>query len=93
MFKHFAYALPLLVCLGAAGVVVSNTAEPRPHQARMATDGAFRDGLYMGRFAAKTGRPYRPLIGRWSEPGARASFGAGYELGYKQALASTNHNQ
>lgn len=92
MFKHFAYALPLLMCFGA-GLLVSNTNGPQPHQARMATDGAFRDGLYVGRFAAETKRLYRPPIGRWSAPSDRASFTAGYQLGYNQALANTNPYQ
>lgn len=51
---------------------------------RFAEDGAFRDGLYLGRLAAQSHRAQRPAIGRWSNDQDRTSFSAGYRLGYEQ---------
>jgi hypothetical protein len=51
----------------------------------LAADGAFRDGLYLGRLAAQGGKAFRPPIGRWSNEKDRASFTAGYRRGYEDA--------
>jgi hypothetical protein len=48
---------------------------------------AFRDGLYMGKLAAKRGAPMRLASGRWSTLGDRALFALGYEQGYHESLA------
>jgi hypothetical protein len=56
--------------------------------AQLASDGAFRDGLYIGKLAAGRGRPQHPLTGRWSTEKDRASFAAGYRRGYDDFLAS-----
>jgi hypothetical protein len=52
------------------------------------TDGAFRDGLYLGRLTAERG--FEPYIAsaRWATDKERASFTAGYRRGYNQFLAS-----
>lgn len=52
------------------------------------TDGAFRDGLYLGRLAAESGRQPHVAAGRWSTAQDRSSFTAGYERGYSEFLAS-----
>ena len=52
------------------------------------TDGAFRDGLYLGRLAAKSGREPHVAVGRWSTAQDRSSFTAGYERGYGEFRAS-----
>jgi hypothetical protein len=52
------------------------------------TNGAFRDGLYLGRLAAERGIAPRVARGRWARAEDRASFTAGYERGYKELLAS-----
>jgi hypothetical protein len=52
------------------------------------TNGAFRDGLYLGRLAAERGIAPRVARGRWATAEDRASFTAGYERGYKELLAS-----
>jgi len=51
------------------------------------TNGAFRDGLYLGRLAAEGGIAPRVARGRWATPEDQASFTAGYERGYKAVLA------
>jgi hypothetical protein len=91
MDKLFTYALAIAVCLGTTALLTNNGGAARQQQnadAPLATDGAFRDGLYLGRLAAEAGRPLRPPVGRWSNPRDRASFAAGYRLGYDDFLAS-----
>lgn len=50
------------------------------------TDGAFRDGLFLGKRAAGSGMPVRIPIGRWAAQPDRASFKAGYLRGYEQVV-------
>jgi hypothetical protein len=52
------------------------------------TDGAFRDGLYLGRLAAEGGSKPHVAVGRWATAEDRSSFTAGYQRGYSQLLAS-----
>ena len=52
------------------------------------TDGAFRDGLYLGKLAAKRGDESHIAIARWATAEDRASFTAGYKRGYNEFLAS-----
>jgi hypothetical protein len=53
-----------------------------------ATDGAFRDGLYLGRLAAENGVAPHIVSGRWATEADRASFTAGYQKGYEGFLAN-----
>jgi hypothetical protein len=55
---------------------------------RQIRDGAFRDGMYLGRLAAERGVAPHILTGRWATEADRAAFRAGYERGYKNFLAS-----
>ena len=52
------------------------------------TDGAFRDGLYLGRLAADGGGEPHVAVGRWATAKDRSSFAAGYQRGYSDLLAS-----
>jgi hypothetical protein len=52
------------------------------------TDGAFRDGLYLGRLAAEDGSEPHVAVGRWATAEDRSSFTAGYHRGYSELLAS-----
>jgi hypothetical protein len=52
------------------------------------TDGAFRDGLYLGRLTAEHGSESHIASARWATDKDRASFTAGYRRGYNQFLAS-----
>ena len=52
------------------------------------TDGAFRDGLYLGKLAAEHDNGPHVAAGRWSTAADRASFSAGYQRGYSEVLAS-----
>jgi len=53
---------------------------------------AFRDGLYLGRLAAKQGSPIRVASGRWATDSDRTLFAAGYRRGYHESLASSAAN-
>jgi hypothetical protein len=50
--------------------------------ARLAADGAFRDGLYLGKLDRTAKNPMHPAVGRWSTEKDRESFVAGYRQGY-----------
>jgi hypothetical protein len=52
------------------------------------TDGAFRDGLYLGRLAAESGNEPHVAVGRWASAEDRSSFTAGYHRGYSEFLGS-----
>jgi hypothetical protein len=56
--------------------------------AAQTTDGAFRDGLYLGTLAAERGAAPHVAIGRWATAEDRMSFTAGYQQGYNEFLAS-----
>jgi hypothetical protein len=91
MDKLFTFTLALALCLGTTAMLTNRglaAGSLRSLEAQRAVDGAFRDGLYVGRLAAEGGRPLRPQIGRWSNERDRASFVAGYRRGYNDFLAS-----
>jgi hypothetical protein len=60
----------------------------RDENVSQTTDGAFRDGLYLGRLAAERGAEPRVAIGRWATLEDRTSFTTGYQRGYGEFLAS-----
>jgi hypothetical protein len=97
MEKAFTFALAIAVCLGTTALLAgSGRATRQSADSQMAADGAFRDGLYIGRLAAEAGRALRPQIGRWSNEHDRTSFAAGYRQGYNDVLASAvagRHNR
>jgi len=91
MDKLFTYTLAIAVCLGTTALLSGKGRAAQQRQstdAALATDGAFRDGLYVGRLAAEAGRPLHAQVGRWSNERDRASFAAGYRRGYDDSLAS-----
>lgn len=88
MNKLFTYGLAMVLGLGTTALLATNGRAARQIQsadAQMAVDGAFRDGLYVGRLAAADGRALLPPVGRWSSERDRASFVAGYRRGYGDA--------
>lgn len=56
--------------------------------AAQTADGAFRDGVYLGKRAAERGEAPHLAIGRWTALEDRSSFTAGYQRGYDEFLAS-----
>ena len=53
-----------------------------------ATNGAYRDGIFVGKLSAEHGAKARAPIGRWATAEDRASFNAGYQRGYGEFLAT-----
>jgi hypothetical protein len=91
MTRFFNYTA-IVICMGAAATLAISPRTAKPSttaEVLFANDGAFRDGLYLGKLAAKDGPPLRIAIGRWSTDQDRAMFTAGYRRGYNESLAST----
>jgi hypothetical protein len=91
MDKLFTFALVIAVSLGTTAMLANSGRSARQDQttdAHLASDGAFRDGLYVGRLSAESGRALRPPVGRWSGEQDRASFVAGYQRGYNDSLSA-----
>ena len=96
MEKLFTYALAVAVGLGTTAVLANSRRGQRQDSSveqQLASDGAFRDGLYVGKLTAESGRPSHPLTGRWSSEKDRASFRAGYPRGYGDFLDSADRNR
>jgi hypothetical protein len=91
MTRFFNYTA-IVICLGATATLAVSPRTAKPSttaKVLFANDGAFRDGLYLGKLAAKGGQPLRLAIGRWSTDQDRAMFTAGYRRGYNEPLTST----
>lgn len=91
MDKALTFALAIAVSLGTTAFLTNNRRAAQPLQnadAQWPTDGAFRDGLYLGRLSARTGLPMSPPVGRWSMEKDRNSFLAGYRRGYSGLVAA-----
>jgi hypothetical protein len=85
--------LALVVALGMATASMLRTDHhnrlPSPDEnVAQNADGAFRDGLYLGRLAAESSTEVHMATGRWGTVTDRSSFTAGYQRGYSEFLAS-----
>jgi hypothetical protein len=90
MSRLFTCVLAIAVVLGTTAMLANSkttiTSSPS-EKARLDADGAFRDGLYLGKLAAASGQPMSLAVGRWSTDQDRAMFTAGYHRGYGASLA------
>jgi hypothetical protein len=96
MNKVLTFALAMVVCLGTTALLATRSqtsAGGQKSDAILDADGAFRDGIYMGRLTAERGRPAHPMTGRWASDKDRASFAAGYNRGYNDSLATATANE
>lgn len=94
MSNFATWVLALAVSLGTtAALEIRYPGSQRGHasESLLALDGAYRDGLYVGQLAARSGRRSRPPIGRWSSETDRASFLAGYERAYEAASSQSSY--
>jgi hypothetical protein len=92
MTRFFTYTA-IVIGLGATATLAISPRTVKPTttaEAVFAADGAFRDGLYLGKLAAEQGQPMRTAIGRWSTEQDRSMFTAGYRRGYNDSLTSAN---
>jgi hypothetical protein len=75
MNKLAAYALVMSASIGTSamlGNLKRATSPDASAESRLAANGAFRDGMYLGKLAAENGRLPLPAVGRWStEQGPR----------------------
>jgi hypothetical protein len=85
------YALALVIFLGTTAVLAVSNHNGKSNasvETTLASDGAFRDGLYLGKLAAESGQAPRMALGRWSTDQDHSMFAAGYRRGYSESLAS-----
>ena len=54
-----------------------------PDESWKALNGAYRDGLYLGKLAARRGEEQHTAAGRWATQVDRNYFATGYEDGYR----------
>jgi len=102
MKKILLYTLAVAGTLGAATMTITGVAAHSGSDSTRRTihaDAAFRDGVYLGKLDAATGRKPHLTSGRWSSSLDRASFIAGYRSSYphrgsgdaaKQQLGTTH---
>lgn len=74
-----------LIMMSYALITTTVNANQVTPVSNVSLDGAFRDGLYLGKLDAVQNRQPHLSSGRWSSDRDRASFIAGYETGYGQA--------
>ena len=90
MKKLSVFTIVIALCLGAAAMIQSGRASDGRQRSSVAvsyaTSAPFRDGLYLGKFAAKRGGESHISTGRWATEGDRASFAAGFQQGYHDGL-------
>jgi hypothetical protein len=84
MKKHAAFAALLALFAGMAATSRSSRAGTLPASDfnRLSTNAAFRDGLYLGRLAARQNTQEHVASGRWATVADRELFIAGYHEGY-----------
>jgi hypothetical protein len=90
---RFLTSTAIVLALGVSATLAFSPSNAKPNmtsEARLANDGAFRDGLYLGKLAAESGQQSRLAIGRWSTQRDRSQFAAGYRRGYDETLTATN---
>jgi len=90
MKKMFLFVLIVGVAFAAPAArrgLLSTAALSGNTTVSQASNAAFRDGLYLGRFDAESGRTRHLCVGRWSSDVNRAWFTAGYQAAYQQMTA------
>ena len=81
----FIAAVVTLVAVTATVHAVTNR-EIKTEKPLVASDAAFRDGLFQGRLAVQRGAAKNPATGRWNAEADRTSFAAGYQQGFDEPL-------
>jgi hypothetical protein len=85
--------LACVLVVGFAGTsgLVFHGMRGDPHMqaasAQMAVDGAYRDGLFLGKMSRQGQHSALPPVGRWSTEKDRASFLQGYRQGLSEKNA------
>jgi hypothetical protein len=61
---------------------------PSDQNVALATNAAYRDGLFQGRLARERGTKPHIAVGRWSSDDDRAAFSVAYERAYSEPVTS-----
>lgn len=89
-----AFAIALV---GVTAALVSTVGIHGPHfpanPVATKTDGAFRDGLFLGRFDVEHGRKLRLTSGRWSADADRQMFVTAYLQAYRNGPGGTTSDE
>jgi hypothetical protein len=89
--KFYIYFFIMGIILATSAALIKTRLNPPiPRLAEInasPSDAAFRDGLYLGKLDANSGKPQHVSLGRWSTAKDRASFTAGYQQSYKNEQA------
>jgi len=88
------FAFTFAVLLGAASLATSRTRANSQTGLidRQTTNGAFRDGVYLGKLAAARGDAAHIATGRWATAADRTAFSVGYQQGYASQLGAKTAN-
>ena len=81
-------AIALFVMTASALTLRNRGMQAPASKPELATNAAYRDGLYLGRLAAEQGSPAHFATGRWARTEDRGDFVAGYQESYNEVLAS-----
>ncbi len=87
---RFFMSTAVAIALGVTATVAispGNMKSTTTSETRLAVDGAFRDGLYLGSLAAASQQQPRIAVGRWSTQQDRLQFAIGYRRGYEAFAA------
>jgi hypothetical protein len=88
MKKLSLYVLVIALSAGSAATVQTMRTQANSDiTASIDANGAFRDGLYLGKLAARRGEQPHVAIARWATDDDRAAFREGYERGFSQTLS------
>jgi len=90
MNKILLLTIAAVLCLGGlVGLSRNNQSpsEPLLLKSSQATNTAYRDGLFLGSFAARRGEDFHAAEGRWARDTDRQAFVEGYRVGYDAVLA------
>jgi hypothetical protein len=91
MKRYAIWIVLLVVCAGAAVMAKKRLNDTMLQETKQQDESAaFRDGLYLGKFAAARGDAAHVATGRWAGDSDRAQFAAGYEQAFGDAAASAN---
>lgn len=85
-------AITFALILGAVVVDVGKTHASVANRVAdpQVTNGAFRDGVYLGRLDAANGNPAHVAAGRWAHTTDRKAFSIGYQQGYSAVSHDKN---
>jgi hypothetical protein len=88
--KKLALSSLALLVMSASAFTIRAGRVSQPADSALATNVAYRDGLFVGRFAAEHAYRHTVSTGRWVTQEDRTKYAAGYERAYNTAAAADN---